>query len=342
MAIDLWGDMDGVTDNVHYFGKGATYWGLPVGEVLARLHVRRDFDSGTPLENPPVWIHRHTQDADIYFVANQADTPAHIDVRFRVSGKDVQIWRPMDGVIAEAGYTQRADVELRTGNREPDLQPALYTAEKGFTIVPLNLAERESVFVIFRNPASTTERNEPLPVDRKLATVSGPWALSFPANWGALASVQMPKLTSWTDSSDPGVKYFSGTATYSKTVQVPASWLHPGRHIWLDLGRVRDIAEVKVNGKPAGLVWAPPYRVDVTSELKPGTNSLEIAVTNEWTNRQLGDRLGPPDKRVLASTGAGPGGGLFGPASQTPPDSGLIGDVSFIAVELPSSQAATH
>ena len=342
MAIDLWGDMDGVTDNVHYFGKGATYWGLRVEEVLARLHLRRDFDSGRPLENAPVWIHRHTQDADIYFVANQADTPAHIDARFRVGGKDVQIWRPMDGVIAEAGYTQRADVELRTRNREPGLQPALYTAEKGFTIVPLDLAERESVFVIFRNPPSTTERNEPLPVERKLATVSGPWALSFPANWGAPASVQMPKLTSWTDSSDPGVKYFSGTATYSKTVQVPASWLRPDRHIWLDLEKVRDIAEVKVNGKSAGLVWAPPYRVDVTSELKPGTNSLEIAVTNEWTNRQIGDRLGPPDKRVLAQQGGSLGGGPFGPQSQTPPESGLIGDVSIVAVQVPSSQPSAH
>jgi hypothetical protein len=145
----------------------------------------------------------------------------------------------------------------------------------------------------------------------------------------------MEKLSSWTDSSDPGVKYFSGTATYTKTVQAPAGWWHSGQHIYLDLGKVRDIAEVLVNGTSVGVVWAPPYRIDVTGALKSGTNKLEIKVTNEWTNRQIGDRLLPPDKRILTPpngrAGAqGNAGGAFG-RPQILAESGLLGEVRFIS-----------
>ena len=144
---------------------------------------------------------------------------------------------------------------------------------------------------------------------------------------------------SWTDISDPGVKYFSGTATYTKTVQSTGAWFHSGQHIYLDLGKVRDIAEVLVNGTSVGVVWAPPYRLDITGALKPGTNKLEIKVTNQWTNRQIGDRLLPPDKRILAppnSRAAGQGnagGGAFG-RPQILAESGLLGEVRLIA-ELP-------
>jgi hypothetical protein len=99
LAIDLWGDMDGITLNQHAFGKGMTYSGLSIEEILNRLKVSPDFASGNSLDNPPVWVHRHTPGAEIYFVANQSDTPQNIEARFRVAGKDVQIWRPMDGTM---------------------------------------------------------------------------------------------------------------------------------------------------------------------------------------------------------------------------------------------------
>ena len=356
LAIDLWGDMDGVTLNQHAFGKGMTYWGITLDEVLTRLNTPRDFASSGSLERPPAWIHRHTPDSDIYFVANQDDAPIHIDARFRVTGKDVQIWRPMEGAMTDdrpgdtAGYNTVTQVSDRSGNRQPGIEPAVYVAGSGLTTVPLDLAERESVFVVFHNAAPAPARSASSPVETKLATLSGPWTLTFPAHWGAPPSIRMPKLTSWTDSSDPGVKYFSGTATYSKTVQAPASWFRPGQHIWIDLGTVRDIAVVKLNGRSAGLVWAPPYRLDVTGALKPGANKLEIEVTNEWTNRQIGDRLLPVNERILAqpggaapatgaAAGAPParagGGGGFGFGPRVPPESGLLGNVTFVAQRNP-------
>jgi hypothetical protein len=353
LATDLWGDMDGVTLNQHSFGKGIVYWGITLDEVLHRVGSAPDFKASGSLDNPAAWVHRHTPDADIYFVVNQADAPVHLNARFRVSGKDVQVWRPMDGSMTTtgtdnkpgdtAGYTMLVKMPDRSGNKQPGIGPAVYTAPAGFTEVPLDLAERESVFVVFRNAAAAPVRTASTPVETKLTTLSGAWTLSFPPNWGAPASVQMTKLTSWTDSAVDGVKYFSGTATYSKTVMAPAAWFKPGRHIWIDLGKVRDLAEVKVNGKSAGLVWAPPYRVDATGALKPGANKLEVEVTNEWTNRIAGDRLLPADKHILATPAApgrpggagGGGGGGFGPPPQAPPESGLFGDVTFVATRNP-------
>ncbi len=338
LALDLWGDMDGVTLNQHSYGKGMTYWGLTPDEVLSRLKTPKDFASGGSLDNPPAWIHRRTKDADIYFVANQADAPVHLDARFRVAGKSVQIWAPMDGTMLgdkpghAVMFTAGARIDQRTGNRQPGLQPPLYAADPGFTVVPLDLEERESVFVVFRDAKTAPVSGKSGTTDTTLTTVTGPWTVTFPPNWGAPASVQMPKLTSWTESADAGVKYFSGTATYSKTVTAAAAWFKAGQHIWIDLGKVRDIAEVKVNGKSEGIVWAPPYRVDVTSALKPGVNKLEIEVTNEWTNRQIGDRQLPADKHILATPPppVRPGGGAFGFVPPLP-ESGLLGDVTLVA-----------
>ena len=335
LTADLWGDMDGVTDTQHAFGKGIMYWGLAPDEILHRLQVPEDFKSSQGIETAPAWVHRHTAHADIYFVVNQADAPQHFDARFRVTAKQAEIWRPMTGEVTGADSSNgEVAVPDRSGNREPGMEPAAYVEQGGFTTVPLDLAERESVFVVFRNPANApapSTQAVPHDTETTLATIQGPWTLSFPPNWGAPASVQLPKLTSWTESSDPGVKYFSGTATYSKQVTAPRAWFQSGRRIYVDLGKVRDIAEVEVNGKAAGMVWAPPYRVDVTNELKPGANQIEIKVTNEWTNRIAGDRLAPPDKRVMPESGVAPprGGTFFGP--REPAESGLIGNVTLIS-----------
>ena len=306
--------MDGVTLNPHPFGKGMTYWGLTVDEVMSRLKTPPDFTASGSLDNPPAWVHRRTADGDIYFVANQSDVPVHLETRFRVKGKDVQVWRPMDGTMdsgKSVAYKTTALMDQRTGNRQPGLQPAAYSADDAtFTEVPLDLAERESVFVVFRNPAPAPMRAATPVADTKLTTVTGSWTLARQVR--ARPAFRWPPSPSWTDSTIDGVKYFSGTATYSKTITASAAWFKPGHHIFIDLGKVRDIAEVEVNGKSAGLVWAPPYRVDVTSALKPGANKLEIKVTNEWTNRQMGDRSLAADQKILSTPPApafGGGGG---------------------------------
>ena len=150
----------------------------------------------------------------------------------------------------------------------------------------------------------------------------------------------MPSLTSWTASSDAGVKYFSGTAKYATTVQVSATWMRGGERILLEMEKVRDIAQVRVNGKSMGLVWAPPYRIDVTTALKPGMNRIEIEVTNEWTNRLIGDRLLPAEQHVLSAPASSTAAsGSFGATPQLS-ESGLIGEVRLIAEHATTGSTA--
>jgi hypothetical protein len=127
---------------------------------------------------------------------------------------------------------------------------------------------------------------DPLPI-------SGPWKLRFPAGWGAPPEITLGDLASWSKNTDDGVKYFSGTAMYSKTLTLPT--LAPHQHLLLDLGRVEVMARVRLNGKDLGILWKSPYRVDITSAAKPGDNALEIDVVNLWVNRLIGDEQLPED-----------------------------------------------
>jgi hypothetical protein len=128
-----------------------------------------------------------------------------------------------------------------------------------------------------------------VPVMPGAQEIAGPWDLRFPPNWGAPERVTLDKLVSWSEHADPGVKYFSGTATYNKTVTVPRETIGKDRRVYLDLGGVQVMATVKINGQDLGVLWKPPYRVDVTGALKAGDNALEIGVTNLWINRMIGD-----------------------------------------------------
>ena len=125
--------------------------------------------------------------------------------------------------------------------------------------------------------------------------ISGGWNLSFPPDWGAPPAVTLDKLISWTEHPDAGVRYFSGTATYEKEIEISASRISGGRELWLDLGAVKNFAEVSLNGQSFGALWKPPFRVNVTSAAKPGRNQLMVKVTNLWPNRLIGDEQLPPD-----------------------------------------------
>jgi hypothetical protein len=125
--------------------------------------------------------------------------------------------------------------------------------------------------------------------------ITGPWELTFPANSGAPESVTLDQLLSWSNYNDPGVKYFSGTATYLKTFTIDSEVNPAKMRIYLDLGNVQVIAVLKVNGKDMGILWKPPYRTEITSALKTGENTLEIKVSNLWINRMIGDEHLPDD-----------------------------------------------
>ena len=125
--------------------------------------------------------------------------------------------------------------------------------------------------------------------ETQIATLDGQWNLAFQPGRGAPAQVSLDRLISWNESSDKGVKYFSGTGTYTKTIQAPPDWFKKGSTLWIDLGDVKNIAIVTVNGKELGTVWHMPYRIDASNALKPGANELSVKVINAWVNRLIGD-----------------------------------------------------
>lgn len=316
LAEQLWGGLDGVTNTQRYLGKGAVIWGLPLDTVLQKAGMKPDVETSSVLDGGLVWLHRTLgADGDVYYLASQNDKAQAVQARFRVDGREPELWYPVTG----------------------ETKPVTYSIENGMTTISLDLAERESVFVVFRKPATQTSRTVAPAASTTVARLNGPWKLAFKPGPGAPANpVTLTSLASWGTNADTMVKYFSGTGIYTQTLTVTAAQLKSGKRMVLDLGSVRDLAEVLVNGKSVGVVWAPPYKVDVTDALKAGANQIEIRVTNEWTNRIAGDRA-VPDQRAFpapptpARGGGGGGGGGFGRAPVEPPASGLLGPVTLQA-----------
>jgi hypothetical protein len=260
--------------------------GRPLAQVLESRNIAPDFtysgaqpgaesQAGARLQastesqaTEALYVHRRLPDGDIYWVNNRRDRVEEIQASFRVTGKAPELWYP------ETGQTS----------------PAAYRITGGRTVVPLHLNPGEAVFIIFRSAATAAARTLPNRIETPIAALDGAWTVSFQPDRGAPDKVIFDKLTSWSDSTDPGVRYFSGTATYTRTLDAPAGWFEPGARLWLDLGDVKDLAEVVVNGKPLSIVWKKPFRVDVTAGLRPGANTVEIRVTNLWVNRLIGDQ----------------------------------------------------
>ncbi|MCL4177950.1 MAG: hypothetical protein KJ072_09425 [Verrucomicrobia bacterium] len=161
-----------------------------------------------------------------------------------------------------------------------------------------------------------------------LPALAGPWDVQFTPGQGVPEQITFEQLTDWIQHPDPGIRHYSGSATYRKTFEIHASRLtphvsrltpHTSRFI-LDLGEVRDLAIVRVNGRECGTLWLAPWKLDITSALRPGANELEIEVINVWNNRLVGDQALPPDQRrtfLLAPTVSRDTpllpGGLLGP-----------------------------
>jgi hypothetical protein len=246
-----------------------------------------------------VWTRRVLDDGELFFVANPSGKPVEATLDFRVAGKAPEIWRADTGATTQAGYT----------------------IDGGRTRVPLNLAPSDAVFVVIRKPANADSRAEPVTTTTTLARIDGPWTVRFTPGLDAPASITFDKLDSWADQADPGVRYFSGAATYEKTLTIPKAWLKSGARLSLDLGEVREFATVTLNGKALPVLWKPPFAVDVTDQMKPGVNRLEVRVVNFWANRMIGDLQPGAAKHTFAPIQP------FQPDSPLSP-SGLLGPVT--------------
>jgi hypothetical protein len=255
----------------------------PVADVLKGMNILEDvIVKNAKAERGPaevLYVHRQTEPGiDIYWLNSRSETQNTAEISFRVMGKVPERWNP------QTGKTER--VSYRIENRR--------------TIIPLAFAPWDAYFIVFRDKTTAIAYTAPKTVEKPLMTVSGPWAVAFQDGRGAPATATMNQLDSWTNNPDKGIAYFSGTAAYTRTINVPA--VKKGQTYVLDLGDVKNMAEVSVNGKNVGIVWKKPFRIDVTDALKTGTNTLEIKITNLWVNRLIGDAQPGVSNKITFTT----------------------------------------
>jgi hypothetical protein len=270
----LWKDPGTQEPMVNAHGKGRVISGMGARKVLEMDGIGPDF-SHTP-QNALDYIHRRTGDSDIYFIRNQSGKPWSGKCSFRVIGRFPEVWDPSTG----------AQYGIKT-----------FLEDGHLTQINLSLEAWESLFVVF----AEKQRSLPIMDDSEgtpvaLRELDRNWTITFPEGWGAPKEAFMDTLYSWTESKDQGIRYFSGTAAYQNTFSLKSSDLKNSRFM-LELGEIRDVAEVFVNGKPAGILWKPPYAVDITPWVKSGKNELKIEVVNQWVNRLTGDMLSKPEER---------------------------------------------
>ena len=264
IADEVWGSGNGE----HAYGAGKVYAGQITAQALSDLRLAPDFEYTKPLEDTRLlFVHRILPQGDVYWINNRNSREENVEATFRVQGMAAELWHPDSGRI----------------------EPASYRIEGGRTTVSLPLDPIDAVFVVFRKPAAQQSFTVPAKSETTVATLEGAWKVGFQKDRGAPAQITMDRLISWSDSTDAGIKYFSGTGIYSKTIEAPADWFSNGSRLWLDLGSVKILADVVINGKALGIVWKAPFRTDVTEALKPGANTLDIRVTNLWVNRLIGD-----------------------------------------------------
>jgi hypothetical protein len=230
------------------------------------------------------WTHRTAPQFDLYFISNQYNRPRTLELSLRVTGRQPELWNPVTGDTLLAKNWRTA---------------------AGRTILPVQLEANASVFVVFRKattaPVLTAGNN--WNKTTLVQPIDGAWQVQFDTAFGGPAApVVFPQLQDWTMQSVPGIKYYSGTATYTSSFEWAKEKGVAAKRVWLNLGQVANLAEVKVNGITCGVTWTAPYRVDITKAVQQGQNRLEVLVTNTWANRLIGDHTLTDQKPITWTT----------------------------------------
>lgn len=311
----VWNNCNGTSVTETRFGKGKVFWNKEVTEILNLLGVKRDVavEDKAPKESI-VWTHRKTTDTDIYFVANQLNKPQYITLSFRVSGKVPQLWNAETGTITGAViWNEKEGVTSVTIPFQslqswfvifkPTTQKTnpVVAIQNGNTATSLVQKQNQLLLQTFGNGRFTVLRKMGKPTIVNVTNLPKPlslntnWQVDFKHVQGTPGKVGFSSLMSWTNHTNKNIQYFSGTATYNKTIVLSEQQVGTGKLVQLDLGNVKKFAEVAINGKPVGSLWKAPYVLDVSSFVQQGSNIIEVKVTNLLANRMIGDEQEPED-----------------------------------------------
>jgi hypothetical protein len=298
LASDIWGTNKMPADlQEKKYGKGQIWWGEKIlktnntgfvpkdtlniypdyqvaESILNETGINQDFSSAGNIR----YNHRSMPDREIYFISNRTGNVITDTCFFRNGTSNAEIWNPVTGEI----------------NR---VKPS--RLKKSF-LLKIRMEPWQSYFVVFYKTKSgkdsgkqwLSENTE----EKIVTTLEGPWNVTFDTIWGGPDNVVFEELSDWSKHNDEGIKYYSGTAVYTKRFNgPPESDPEQERRLFLDLGKVYNMARVKLNGKDLGVVWTAPWQVEITGNLKPADNILEIEVANLWINRLIGDEKEPWD-----------------------------------------------
>jgi hypothetical protein len=275
LSAELWANPDDLSATTGNFDKGRIWNVTDLQPALSSIGLKPDVSFAENI--PLLWIHRKLNENEIYFITNQSGNPVRFEATFRVSGKKPEFWDATDGMIRDL----------------PD-----FSQRNGVTTVPLKLDSFGSAFIVFRKKGNVSSAvmkdNFPDPIT--ITTILTPWEVSFDKSSGGPDNpVKMTTLEDWSKNSDDRIKYYSGTAVYKNTFVLDS--IPPKEKIYVRLGNVYVMAEVRINGQPAGGVWTFPWQTDITKFVKPGENSIEVDVVNNWVNRLIGDSRLPEQNR---------------------------------------------
>ncbi len=267
LAREIWGDDPDGSERL--YGSGHIYGNASLEKVFKLMDIPPDVACSDP---GILWTHRRTGEADIYFLSNQHPKAADVKVSFRVKEKIPELWYPDDGHMVKA-------TDFTMGDQRVD--------------VDLEFPAHGSLFVVFRDDPDESIRDAAQLKEVETTALKGPWQVRFPPDWDAPEHVVFDSLISWTDHPDEGVRYFSGTAVYTNNFTLREDEVTPERKLTLNLGKVEAFAEITLNGHEMGILWKPPYALDISSVVKPGNNELQVKITNTWWNRLVGDAKYP-------------------------------------------------
>ncbi len=243
--------------------------------IIQKKGLLPDFSSGGSIR----YTHRALPDRDIYFISNRTGLMVTDTCLFRDGSKNAELW---DAVTAK-------------------INPLLcFTAKNGSIEVPVRLEPFQSYFVVFYHSERTDNKKFRTPEmfrDKKsIKKLDGKWNVSFDPTWGGPENIQFDSLYDWTKRPDDGIRYYSGIAVYRKSFDLPDNEVRSKKsEYYLELGTVKNLAHVKLNGKDLGIIWTAPWQVNITDALKSKGNQIEIQVADLWINRLIGDENQPWD-----------------------------------------------
>ncbi|MCW3785939.1 glycosyl hydrolase [Plebeiibacterium sediminum] len=273
-------DEKGNSYNISKVGNGRVIVGPFVAGSFDQIDLIKDFKAlnitGKEITSM-AWNHRSSENEEIYFVANQLDNPQEVTLSFRENEKTPVIYDPVTNT---------------------KFLPKDYAVVNGRTDIKYKMESNQSIFVIFEKEVTSTISQVSY---NKVFDIEGTWSVQFDKDLGGPSeAIAFNELTSWSESNNDSIRYYSGTASYKNSFNWDES--NKEKQVWLKLSDFDNIAEVKVNNVPCGICWTKPYRVDISNAIKSGTNNLEIEITNTWANRLMGDHQLPEDERVTYTT----------------------------------------